>query len=458
MQTLAARSAFAERSVTHCSEPIGTPKHLRGQEREISEDNNKAPQTTTLVFADAEAIKEQITENLANNHDDEKAFYSGSGIFQRIARTNAFVNVSLLMVAFSSIWIGVEVDSDESGITFRVIAHLFCFFFVAELFVRFMAINRKRDIFVNPRLRPQFGFDVFLVLLVLLDTWIVPALMVATNFRLDGNARFLLVFRLLRILRVLRVVRVVREIPELLLIIKGVIMAFRPIIIVLALVGLIVYAFAIVFRVFLDSTEIGAKRFASVPASMATLLIDVTLSGSRGGPIIRETYRESAVGAVILFFFVVVANITMMGVLGGLLVHTVRTVAEVEKEEHTVKDALARFDSLWQQFLKQHDEDNDGCISARELQDLCCKKNVKRILQQLQVDLDDFEDVCEFVLQENGGALTRSQLQKIILDLRSKNTAKVKDHVVTRRFFQSELQKFGNRVLPLCVRTGERVE
>merc|ERR1712232_260965 len=283
------------------------------------------------------------------------AFYSEAGIFQSIARSGGFVNVSLFMVVFSSIWIGVEVDRDEGTIVFQIAAHSFCVFFLGELVVRLLAFRRKRDVIGNPFLRIQFGFDAILALLVLIDTWVVPAMVGITKFVPDSNARFLLVFRLLRILRVLRVIRVVRQVPELLLIIKGVIMAFRPTIVVMSLIGLIIYAFAIVFRVALHGTEIGAKRFSSMPTSMATLLIEAILSGTRGGPVMRETWSESPLAAVLLFVFVATANITMMGVLGGLLVHTVRTVAEVEKEEHAVKDALARFDALWKNFLKRHD-------------------------------------------------------------------------------------------------------
>jgi len=376
------------------------------------------------------------------------AFYSEAGIFQSIARSGGFVNVSLFMVVFSSIWIGVEVDRDEGTIVFQIAAHSFCVFFLGELVVRLLAFRRKRDVIGNPFLRIQFGFDAILALLVLIDTWVVPAMVGITKFVPDSNARFLLVFRLLRILRVLRVIRVVRQVPELLLIIKGVIMAFRPIIVVMSLIGLIIYAFAIVFRVALDGTDIGAKRFSSMPASMATLLIEAVLSGTKGGPVMREMYDESPPAAVLLFVFVLTANITMMGVLGGLLVHTVRTVAEVEKEEHAVRTALARFDVLWENFLKRHDVNGDGRISAPELKLLFCDTKSMRVLEQVQVDFSDLEDVSEYVFQEHGGTLSKSQLQKTILEFRSKNTAKVKDHVVTRKYFQSELQKFGNRGTP----------
>jgi hypothetical protein len=397
------------------------------------------------VFADAEALKEQIPENLANNQDDEDAFYSETGVFQWIARCSGFVNLSLFMVVISSVWIGVEVDNDEGGVVFQIAAHFFCFYFLCELVVRLLALRRKRDVFDQRFLRLQFGFDAILVLFVLIDTWVVPALVGIANAQPDANARFLLVLRLLRILRVLRVIRVVRQVPELLLIIKGVVMALRPIIVVMSLIGLIIYVFAIVFRVALHGTEIGTKWFSSTPASMTTLLTEAVLSGTKGGPLMREAYNESPLAAVFLFVFVITANITMMGVLGGLLVHTVRTVAEVEKEEHSVKEALAHFDSLWRNFLKRHDVDGDGRISAPELKKLFCDKKSKRLFEKVQIDLNDLEDVSDFVFDESGGSLTKTQLQKTILEFRSKNTAKVKDHVVTRKFFQSELHKIFQR-------------
>merc|ERR550532_1504350 len=107
----------------------------------------------------------------------------------------------------------------------------------------------------------------------------------------------------------------------------------------------------------MDGTDIGKKRFPNVPNAMGTLMLDCTLSGSRGTPLIREAYKESFLYAGMVLCFVLLSNVTMMGVLAGLLVQTVKTVAETEKEAKTLKDLFRTMEALWKWAL-QHDKDN----------------------------------------------------------------------------------------------------
>merc|ERR1719223_208214 len=97
-----------------------------------------------------------------------------------------------------------------------------------------------------------------------------------------------MIFRVLRFFKVLRLAKVLRQVPELLIIVRGVFMAYKAISFTFILIAVIVYAGALLFRVLLEDTTLGAERFRSVPVAMGTLLIEATLSGSRGGTIIRE--------------------------------------------------------------------------------------------------------------------------------------------------------------------------
>merc|ERR1711933_278163 len=90
---------------------------------------------------------------------------------------------------------------------------------------------------------------------------------------------------------------------------------------------------AIGFRVLLENTPMGNERFETVTQAMGTLLLDCALSGTKGGPLIREAYQEHPIYSLFMFFFALLANVTMMGVVGGLLVQTIKKVAEVEEVE-----------------------------------------------------------------------------------------------------------------------------
>merc|ERR1719264_1547037 len=133
-----------------------------------------------------------------------------------------------------------------------------------------------------------FVFDALLAFLIVLETWVLPVVLLLVKIKISSSSLgFLLVLRILRLLRVLRLGRVLREVPELLVVIRGTAIAFRAILVVILLLTIIIYMGGIVFTVILEGTAIGADRFPSVRSSMGTLLIEGTLSGAKGGPMIR---------------------------------------------------------------------------------------------------------------------------------------------------------------------------
>merc|ERR1719198_645139 len=164
---------------------------------------------------------------------------------------------------------------------------------------------------------------------------------------------------------------------------------------------------------------------------MGTLLIDGTLSGAKGGKIIKEAYSENIFYAAFLLGFVILANVTMMGVLGGLLVRTVATTADVEKEEKSMQYIVEMMESLWEMVIGL-DTDLDGQISHSELCNLVQDVQACRMLQSTGVDLDGLVNLSGSIFRQHGGSLNRGQFTSMLLDLRGKNVAKVKDHVETR--------------------------
>merc|ERR1719195_2243556 len=105
----------------------------------------------------------------------------------------------------------------------------------------------------------------------------------------------------------------------------------RAISLVFILLFFVIYIGAIVFRVLLEGTSFGDRHFETVMHAMGTLLLDCALSGTRGGPLMREAYSAHPIYSLLLFAFVLLTNVTMMGLLVGLLVQTIKKVAEVEE-------------------------------------------------------------------------------------------------------------------------------
>merc|ERR1719282_1397866 len=141
-----------------------------------------------------------------------------------------------------------------------------------------------------------------------------------------------------------------------------------------------------------------------------------------------------------LLLFVVLANITMMGVLGGLLVQTVKTVAEVEKEESIVKSSAQTLEDLWAITI-EHDDDHDGFISKSEFMKLLDDDRTDKVLKKIDVNLPGLLNVVGFYCEQHDGKLSKTQFKRMILDLRGKNAAKVKDHVETRKFLLSQIKE-----------------
>merc|ERR1719362_496134 len=227
-------------------------------------------------------------------------------------------------------------------------------------------------------------------------------------------------------------------------IVRGIGIALRAIAIVLMLLTGIIYVGAIVSRGLLEGTALGTIWFRDVPTAMGTLMLDCTLSGSRGTHLIREAYKESAAFAGLLLAFVLLANVTMMGVLAGLLVQTVKTVAEAEKEEKSVRDLIKRMEILWEWALK-HDEDNSGTIDEMEFRNMLAGGETAKILRRMNVDVEGMVSVSGFVFEQHEGKLDKKDFMNMVLDLRGCQKATVKDHMESRKYFHAELRRiFGS--------------
>jgi voltage-gated sodium channel len=414
--------------------------------KEIADAGEARKKTERRVFSDTDELRNQIREKLTDEIYDATKLYKETGTFQATVRSPWFEMFSMLLVIFSCIWMAVEMDYNdsmtlhESHAIFQVIAHLTCLLFLLELIVRILAFRRVCDAVKDC----WIAFDSFLVSLFVLETWILSTIAAAANMTLSGGGMKLVVmFRVLRLLRVLRLARVLRVLPELMVIIRGLGRALRAIIVVLALIGIIIFVAAIVFTAALEDSPLGNEYFPTVATSMGTLMLDCTLSGTRGIALMRAAWAVHPIFAVMMLVFVLLANITMLGVLTGLLVQTVKTVAEVEKEEKAVQQLRDTMEEMWSLIL-EHDTDGDESIEPDEFADLIAEHDFARVLRTLDVDVEGLASVSDFIFAQNRGRLGRKEFMQMVLDVRNNKTATVKDHIETRRFMEAKLLKVGN--------------
>ena len=97
-------------------------------------------------------------------------------VWTRIVQHGLFERVSLLMIYLNALWLAVDIEFNDAAVVwqaepiFIVVETLFVFYFVAEAFLRFMSYRTTLKALKDP----WFIFDSLLVLMMLLETWIVP--------------------------------------------------------------------------------------------------------------------------------------------------------------------------------------------------------------------------------------------------------------------------------------------
>jgi len=393
------------------------------------------------LFASADELKEQIRHNLQEEPYNVTNFFKETGPFQAIARAHWFEVSSLALVIASSLWMGVDLDLNkamilnDASVEFQVAAHLICFLFLLELVIRVLAFKH-----IKMALKDFWCvFDLVLVIFMVVETWLLSIAIGAFQLQMSAkNIRMLSVFRMLRLVRVLRLAKLFRFMPELLVIIRGIAIAMRAISLVFALLGIIIYIAAIIFRLLLEDTALGEEQFSSVPQAMGTLLLDCALSGTKGGPIMHAAWTEHPIYALLFFCFALLANVTMMGILGGLLVQTIKKVAEVEEEEKAIIRNLATMDDFWKHIVAM-DENNDGFITLKEFFHLLQERKTVRLLKKMDVDPEALVFLSDFVFGEKNGRLTQQEFNHWVLELRGTQKATLKDHMVTRKVIVNQV-------------------
>merc|ERR1719362_2342331 len=260
-----------------------------------------------------------------------------------------------------------------------------------------------------------------------------------------GNASILRMARLLRLTRMARMARLLRAMPELLILIKGMVAAMRSVMFTLGLLMVIIYIFAIAFTQLSDETPC-ADVFSSVPESMHYLLIKGALMDSVS-EVTEILQPQSIVLLLVFYMFVLLASLTVMNMLIGVICEVVSAVAATEQEVSMVCYVKEKIEEL----MASGSTDGDNMISKEEFKGMLENKKALTILNDVGVDvvsLPDFTDTI-FEPDEDGQPkpLNFSEFMNVVLDLRGTNTATVKDVVQLRRFVNARVETLERKLV-----------
>eukprot|EP00927_Polykrikos_kofoidii_P025042 TRINITY_DN22583_c0_g1_i2.p1 TRINITY_DN22583_c0_g1~~TRINITY_DN22583_c0_g1_i2.p1 ORF type:complete len:804 (+),score=113.45 TRINITY_DN22583_c0_g1_i2:93-2504(+) len=414
-------------------------------QRRNSEDSGTTEQHTTTrpqgIFVDETSMKDKLREKLAVPQYDVRDFYKQDGFCQLVARHHHFEQVTLGVIALNALWLSIDADLNKAVMfldahpVFQIAEHFFCMYFTFEWVIRFASFQVKwhglRDAW--------FVFDTFMVLLMVVESWLVPFILIATgtsNLSAVGDASSLRLLRLLRLTRMARMAKLLRSMPELLILIKGMAHAMRSVFFTLLLLAIIIYVFAIAFRQLTSDTHLEEVLFPSIGVTMHLLLLDGTLMDSTGTVVQHMLLEESYFCLFLFYLFILLAALTVMNMLIGVLCEVVSAVASTEREGimlGTIRDGIMPI------IADGQTDDDAMMISRAEFDKIIGDPQAVQLLDQVGVDVYSIAELADFIFKGEGDKGGPHQLPvadfvDLIVSLRGGNSATVKDIVDLRKF------------------------
>lgn len=174
---------------------------------------------------------------------------------------------------------------------------------------------------------------------------------------------------------------------------------------------------------------------------MITLLLPGLLPDN--ADTVYDMGRENMLYAVVLMIFIVVAAITLMNMLIGVLVEGVSTVAAVEKEGLNLSYVKEQMQRL---FLRGEKATNCE-LSMVDLERTLNTRQAKRVFASVGVDVQGLLDVAAFHLFRTKDTVTFPDFLELVLQLRGTNSATVRDVVNLRKFIAEEVWKSEERMM-----------
>jgi len=375
------------------------------------------------------ALNNKEEQPLDEHAYDVQTFYKETGLAQSIARSEWFNGITLAVISINALYIGVEAQMNAPGqpeaaeLVWIVFDHFFCLFFVLELLVRFLSFQCKKNCMKDG----WFKFDLALLMLMVLETWVMPIFLLLLN---TSGALPIGPMKLLRLLRLARMTRLMSRMPELLTMVKGMSMASRAVGSSLLLLGLLVYVFAIVLYMILADNDETAQSFGSLPKCMWTLLMDGTFMDSIGTQLTGLLDRREYLAVFVFMVFVGLSAMTVMNMLIGVLCEVVSAVAASEREEA----AISLMKETILVLLKNVDVDKSGEISKAEMRELVKDPGALNVFDELQVNVKYLTLMQEYLLDEGSGDLSIKLIMDLILTSRGERPTMMKDLVDIHMF------------------------
>jgi len=414
----------------------------------------KGARNTQPVFSQlhAQFATDRVRQQAIQEFDNTLVEGSTETFWTRMVQHGMFERISLLMIYLNAMWLAVDIEFNDADVVwqaeplFIAVEVVFVFYFVGEAVVRYMSYATSWKAIRDP----WFIFDMLLVVMMLLETWVVPMFLLVlpesddSGSSLGRTVSVLRVARVLRVLRTARIVRVARYMPELLILIKGLMVAARSVFFTLVLLLLITYVFSIAFARLSEGTSL-EEIFPSMPSALLTLIVKSVMPDRE--IFFREVASQSWFMGALVLIFILIGSLIVLNMLVGILVEAVQTVATMEHEQIRVDFAK---NVLWQLIAKTSaDQNKDNKISEQEFLKLIERDDASEALLMLGVDMYAAKEYSK-LLFEDGEPLSFGEFMDAMLTLRGSNQTTVKDIVNLRKFTADEFSQLHAVLLDVC--------
>jgi len=339
----------------------------------------------------------QFSMSVYTHHDLEM---KGSTRVADIAYSAWFLNITILIIVLNAIWMLVDVEWNHVNLRGPdgttpletlgiVMENVFCSYFTVEILIRLLAFKRWTFMFKDA----WFIFDFLLVILMVVETWILPVIQVFDSSLNSDAFNQISMIRLFRLLRLGRIFRMLRFHPELRLLVKSIARAMDAVFYILFLLVLVTYLFAIVFttQLAVPGTERATpfddpnaqQLFSDIGSSMMSLFTYGTLADELA--FACNAISQESIALFWLFtLFVVFSGITLLNMLIGVLCQ----VVEDNSQEHTKQKMLVDLKTSLEEAFEALDTSHDGKISEEEFKKMRTDPNVMDIFFRLGMEED----------------------------------------------------------------------
>eukprot|EP00931_Biecheleriopsis_adriatica_P087534 TRINITY_DN6199_c0_g5_i1.p1 TRINITY_DN6199_c0_g5~~TRINITY_DN6199_c0_g5_i1.p1 ORF type:complete len:693 (+),score=161.84 TRINITY_DN6199_c0_g5_i1:95-2173(+) len=397
------------------------------------------------AFTTADDLKNQMKQNYLSGAAEHNPIelLKETGLMRTIALHPAFEYTTLAFIAINAAWMGYDTDMNtastllDAKLEFVIMENIFCGYFLLEWLVRFLAFKNKCLCYKDR----WFVFDTALVFSMVLETWVLNLVLLATGISLEGT-KALRWFRLGRLTRLARMARLLRAFPELLIMVKAIVISMKTVVYALLLLLIMVYVFSIAFTQLMEGKlqpegTVSHDFFRSVPISMNTLLLSGALPDQAG--LIDDMQAESPAYYLLMLAFLFFASLTVMNMLIGILCDVISAVSEIEKEGILISGVKEQL----QQLMKEKNLGNEEHgMNRLHYEQLLLNPRAAKVFEHLGVDVFGLVDVADILFADDADKEVSFQdFMECVLELRGSNTATVKDVIELRKLISKEAQE-----------------